>query len=173
MVGRGRSEPLMESLESFLAKVARRGSWFGGGSAAALTAALAAALLEKLIVRQDIARQLRKSRRECTRLIDQDAKTFARVVDVMRTGQRQEFTRALKQAIDVPCRVYERACAIRSIGHAAQRLDKPQLRSDLRCAMALADAAGVSARELIDTNLTWLKDPVYARAIRRRLQLGA
>lgn len=161
----------MESLDSFLAQVARRGSWLGGGSVAALTAALAAALLEKLIVQPAMRRQLRSIRLECSRLIRRDAETFARVVNATRTSRRSGFARALKQAIDVPCRVFERACAIQAACRSAQRLVKPQLQSDLKCAMALAEAAGTSAHVLIRTNLAWLNDARYAKDVKRRLDV--
>jgi hypothetical protein len=39
--------------------------------------------------------------------------------------------------------------------------------------MALALAAGESARTLIVTNLNWLNDPAYARRIRHRLQMAS
>jgi hypothetical protein len=39
--------------------------------------------------------------------------------------------------------------------------------------MALAMAAGEGARTLIQTNLSWLNDPRYTQAMRRRLQLAS
>jgi len=161
---------LQGSVEQFLEEVARRGSWVGGGSVAALSAALAAALLEKLLTHPQAARRLRRIRHACVRLIERDAVTFARVIKATRLKNHQGFRRALKAAIDVPCQVVEHAQAIRRTARDAARSVKPQFQSDLRCAIALADAAGTSARILIDTNLAWLKDPDYTKAIRHRLK---
>ena len=156
--------------EHFLEQVARRGSWVGGGSVAALGAALAAALLQKLVVRPTIARALRRIRRECVQLIQKDADAFARVIRATRHGNRHSFQRALKAATDVPWRVFLHSQRIQAACRAAQRAVKPRFQSDLRCAMAFAMAASASARTLIDTNLAWLKDAPYARRMRRRLQ---
>ena len=160
----------MHSLEAFVEHVARRGSWFGGGSVAALTAALAAALLEKLVHDQAAARRLRRIRRECLGLIDRDAATFARVIQTTRRKQRSTFVRSLKAATDIPCRVFEHAATLQAACRAAQRTVKPRFQSDLRCAMATALAAGESARTLISTNLTWLNDRTYTQQVERRLQ---
>ena len=164
---------MLGSLEQFLDQLARRGSWVGGGSVAALSAALAAALLEKLIHKPQTVRRLREARQECVALIRRDAETFARVVQATRTKNRPAFARSLKAATDVPCRVFERAQAVQAACRAAQREVKPQFQSDLRCAMALALAAAESARTLIQTNLAWLNDQAYTRAIRRRLQTAS
>jgi len=157
------------SLEQLLEQVARRGSWLGGGSAAALTAALSAALLEKVVTRPRLAQRLRRRRQVCTQLIHRDARMFARVIEATRTSNPRAVQRRLKAATDVPCRVFEHAQAVQQACRAARRSVKPQLQSDLRCALALAEAAGASARVLIQTNLAWLKDAAYARRVRRRL----
>lgn len=157
------------SLEQFLESVARRGSWVGGGSAAALSGALSAALLEKLLLQPSSVKRLRTIRRECLRLIDEDALTFARVIEATRAKRADAFANALKRATDVPCRVAEHAAAVQASCRAARRLIKPRFQSDLRCAQALARAAEQSAWALIQTNLAWLKDRSYSRSVRRRL----
>lgn len=157
------------SLEQFLEQVARRGSWIGGGSVAALSAALAAALLEKLFARPREAQALREIRRRCLPLIRLDAERFARVIQATRGGNRRAFRLALKSATDVPSQVFEHAQAIQAACRRAQRSVKPQFQSDLRCAMAVALAAGESARTLILTNLAWLNDPSHAKRVQRRL----
>lgn len=161
---------LHESVEQFLAQVARRGSWLGGGSVAAFSAALAAALLEKLVHGPALTRALRRSRRECVALIQRDATTFARVIRATRTGNPDAFRRSLKTATEVPRRIFDHAQMIQAACRKAQRAVKPRFQSDLRCAMALALAAGESARTLIETNLAWLNDPGYTRQVRRQLQ---
>ena len=158
------------SLEQFLEQVARRGSWVGGGSVAALSAALSAALLEKLVIAPPTVRRLRLIRRQCVQLIAQDAERFARVIQATRRKHRPTFSRSLKMATEIPCRVFEHAQTVQAACRAAQRSVKPKFQSDLRCAMAVAMAAAESARVLIHTNLAWLNDQAYTRRIRRRIQ---
>lgn len=158
-----------ESVEEFLEQVARRGSWVGGGSVAALSAALSAALLEKLVVDQKMARRLRHLWQECLALIDRDAHTFARVIHATRANHRRAFAQSLQAATEVPCRVFECAQIVAVLARAAQKTIKPKFQSDLRCAFALAQASSAAAQALIQTNLAWLNDPVYRRSIRRRL----
>jgi len=136
---------------------------------AALGAALSAALLEKLAAQPQTVRRLRAVRHECLRLVDADATTFARVIRATRQHQRPAFRRALKAATDVPARVVLLSHQLQAEGRSTQRLTKPQFQSDVRCALALARAAGEGARALIKTNLIWLGDGAYARRIRRRL----
>ena len=160
---------LYGSLEQFLEQVARRGSWVGGGSVAALSAALAAALLEKLVIQPSAVRQLKAIRRQCLSLVPQDAERFARVIQATRRKDRPAFARALKRATEVPCLVFQHARTIEAACRRAKRSVKAQFQSDLRCAMAVAMAAGESAQALIRTNLAWLRDPAYARRVRRQL----
>lgn len=159
----------LEPLEQFLEHIAQRGSWFGGGSVAALCGAISAALLEKLIASSRPAQRVSRIRHECTQLIQRDARVFADVVEASRLTDRLVFQKALKKAIETPCRVFECAQSLQHLGRSARRLIKPQLQSDLRCAMAVASAAGNSARVLIQANLSWLNDRRYAKMIRRRL----
>ena len=158
------------SVEQLLTQIARRGSWLGGGSVAALGAALSAALLEKLVFDLRLTRRLRSIRRECLRLIQADAKTFASVIHAVRAGNRAAFRRLLKAATEVPCRIFEHASAIQTECRRARRSVKRQFQSDLKCAEAMANASAQSARALIDTNLAWLKDPRYTTSVHRRLR---
>jgi len=164
---------LRGSVEQFLEQVARRGSWVGGGSVAALSVALAAALLEKLMADRRGARRIRRARHSCVRLIERDAAMFARVIEATRTGGAGRFQRALQAATEVPCRVFEHAQAIQAACRRAQRAVKPRFQSDLRCAMALALAGAESARTLILTNLAWLNSGAYSKRIRTRLRAAA
>jgi len=148
---------VQDSLDQLLNRVAHRGSWFGGGSAAALTAALAAALLEKLVVAPKVAHALRRSRRACLKLIQQDAEAFASVIEAMRSKNRRRFVRALNAATAVQQAVLGHSRAIQRAGRVAQRSMNRKFQSDLRCAMALASASGASARVLIRTNRAWLR----------------
>ncbi len=161
---------LSGSFETLLDEVARRGSWVGGGSAAALSAALSAALLEKLVPAPSARAAARRIRRECLRLAQDDARRFAAVVDALRRGSRPGFTRALREATAVPLRVAELA---QDIGRRARRTARaiaPRLRADLRCVAHLAQASTACAGVLINTNLVWLGDRAFAARVRRRLR---
>ena len=164
------SKKCTESLEQFLEQVAHHGSWFGGGSVAAFSAALAAALLEKTLGPSPASGRLHRIRRECVTLIRRDAQAFARAIQAARAGRREAFRRALRRAIDIPCRVVERAQAIRAMSHSYHAAIAPAFQSDRACAEALAKASAESARALIAANLAWLGDRGYTQQIRRRLR---
>ena len=165
--------PLDPSLERFLSQVARRGSWIGGGSVAALGVAASAALLEKLTLDPGQANRLRTIRRRCTRLVEQDAVVFSKVIAAMRSDRPAQFRQALRHAIDVPCRVMEQAYAVQRFGRRARRAIRPQFQSDVRCALAFAAAAAAAAHGFIQINLAWLGDPSYRQQIHRRLAMAA
>lgn len=158
------------SVEELLRQVARKGSWMGGGSVAALCAALSAALLEKLVVQPAAAQRLRRIQRTCLALIPRDGRVFSQVIQATRHGDRRGLRRALKTATEVPWQVFAHAQTVQKICQQAQRSVKPRFQSDLRCALAVALAASESARTLIHTNLAWLNDAAYTRMMRRRLQ---
>lgn len=161
------------SVETLLEEIARRGSWLGGGSVAALTVALAAALLEKLLLTPRPRAQLRQIRLRGLRLVEQDGVVFARVIAATRQGRRAPFARALRAANDIPCRIFADAHTVLALTREAQRRVKPRFQSDLRCAAALATAAATGAQALIRTNVAWMADAAYAAQIRRRLQRAA
>lgn len=164
----------MEStLEQFLEQVARRGSWVGGGSVAAVGAALSAALLEKLVYQPDAARRFRRVRRECLKLVTRDAEAFSAVIRAMHRKDQPAVQRALKQATEIPWQVFQHAQTVRAACRSAARLVKPRFQADLRCAMALAKASAESATILIHTNLDWLRDPAYTLRMRQRLHAAS
>ena len=158
------------SITQFLSQLARRGSWMGGGSATALSAAVAAALLQKLVQNRRTSRRLEDIRQECVELVEADAAVFARVIRATRSRRPEVFRRSLKQAIEIPYRVFVHAHTLQAMCRSAQRRIRPQFQSDLRCAQALAHAAAVAARGFMATNLAWLRDPDYTMTMRRRLR---
>ena len=158
------------SLDQILTQVARRGSWFGGGSVSAMSTALAAALLEKLVLQDSVKRRLRRLRKDCLKLAQSDADVFAKVVRAARGEQPSAFRRILKKAIQIPLAVFGHAQTVRKLCELLQGRIRKGFQSDLRCALALALAYGEGARTLILTNLAWLDDPRYTKQIRARLQ---
>ena len=170
----------MDDVDRLLAKIAAKGSWYGGGSAAALCCALAATLIEKLARQPRLAAELGAIRRRGLGLIDHDAETFARVIRSLSRPPRQVHSagrgrnrpasrRALKAAIDVPRQVFRDARRLLVLSRTVRRAVSPRYRVDLDCAVAIATAAVASARGLVKTNLAWLGDPVYSRRIRKQI----
>ena len=158
------------SLEWFLDETAKRGSWYGGGSAAALTCALAASLLEKLANQQTLTRAMRTIRTRCATLTHQDAKTFARVIRATARGDRLATQRALKAAIDIPRQVYVNSQQLLKFSYRIKQTLHPKYQVDLRCAQALAKASGQAARALVMTNLSWLGDGAYRARLAKQLK---
>ncbi len=159
-----------KSVDQFLDEIAQRGSWLGGGSVAALSAALSAALLEKLTASPQQARRIKRIRQQCVQLIEHDASTFASVIHAMRARNRRVFVRCLKAATEAQYRVFAQAQTIRLACRRARQAISPRLQSDVRCAQALAEAAGEAAQTLIRTNVAWLNDRAYTNTIQRRLR---
>ena len=157
------------SVEQFLDQTDTRGTWYGGGSAAALACALSAALLEKLATHAPTARASRTIRRQCTQLIEEDARTFANVIHVMVRGDRAGTKRALKAATQVPWRVWAASQRLQPLARRIRRDIRPRFRVDLNCALALARASAASSSALVETNLAWLNDRAYTRQLRRRM----
>ena len=164
---------LQGSVEELLDQVARRGSWIGGGSVAALSAALSAALLEKLAHQPALIRRLRRIRRECAGLVQRDADAFARVIQATRAKDHRAFQRTLKAAIEIPVRVFEHARAVQAACRQARRAVNPRFHSDLRCVDTLSAAAEAASSGFITTNLAWLNDRAHARRVRFRLRAAA
>ena len=159
---------MRQSIDQFLRRTATKGSWYGGGSAAALTGALTAALLEKLVV-GNAAATSRSIRKRCTTLIEADAKVFARVIKAYYEQDRVAVRRTLKRAIEVPVAVYRAADQLLTLAASAQRTIPQRYQSDVQCVVALGKATRDAARALVMTNLAWLNDPQYSRQVRRAL----
>jgi formiminotetrahydrofolate cyclodeaminase len=155
-------------LERFLDQTAKRGTWYGGGSAAALACALAAALLEKLANRSPATTTIRAIRHRCASLIDQDARAFARVIQAQARHDRRAAHRALKAAIEIPGEVYTSSQRLLSAALHIRKAISPSYQVDLRCAEAFARASREAARVLVLTNLKWLGNHAYSRRIHRK-----
>jgi len=157
------------SVDQFLDQTARRGTWYGGGSAAALSCALAAALLEKLASRSTAARPLRAMRTRCVGLVGQDAAAFSRVIRAKARRNRLAVQRALRAAIEIPAEVYASSQQLLKAASQIKQTIHPSYQVDLTCAVALAKASGQAARALVITNLAWLGDRAYSRQLHRKL----
>jgi len=179
-----RTTSVNRSVQQLLDQTAKRGSWYGGGSVAALACALSAALLEKLVSptaprratklasfrrRSPAAGMIRATRTQALRLVDEDARTFAHVIKAMYQQDKIATRKALKQAIEVPLRVHVSAHQILQAAERAKRDIPKRYHSDLTCVIALAKASREAARAFVETNLAWLGDKTYTRQVRRKL----
>ena len=160
-------------LEQFLAQIARKGSWHGGGTVAALSFSLSAALLEKLTHQPESHRRLHRLWHLGLTLAEEDARVFASVIATSRPGYRKAQQKRLKQAIDIPCQVYEGAGEVLKLAQRLRRTIKPRFQSDVRCALSLARASQQASLGFINANLAWLGNRAYARTIHQRLQKSA
>jgi len=135
-----------------------------------MSTALAAALLEKLVLERAVKQRLHRLRKDCLKLAQSDADVFAQVVRSVRGGNRSAFRKTLKQAIQIPLRVFGHAQTVRRLCERLQGRIRKGFQSDLHCAVALALASGEGARTLILTNLAWLGDHQYTKKIRERME---
>jgi len=169
------------SLEQFLNQTAKRGSWYGGGSAAALTCAVSAALLEKLVSPvagsrrgsapkpSPVAGSLRATRRQVAALVQRDAQAFARVIKAYYQQDKAAIRRSLKEATQIPLTIAQAAGRVLAVSRGVKAGIKPRYRSDLTCVEALAKAARTGAEAFVETNLAWLNEPRYTQQVRRQL----
>ena len=138
----------------------------------ALTCALSSALLEKL-VRGAGAQRIRMIRQECLRMVDEDAKHFAQVLEAIAANDRVAFVEALKTATEIPCRLHARSHQLLRIARRSRATIDARYRVDLACVIALATASGRAAQALVRENLRWLGDRTYARRIMTRVRQAA
>jgi len=161
------------SIERLLEDTARRGSWYGGGSAAALACALAGALLEKLLNRSPSTRAVRAIRLRAAAFVDEDATAFSRVIKAYYQHDQSAARAALRTATKIPLGVHASAGQLLRIARQQKRTISARYQSDLTCVVTLATAARKSARALVLTNLSWLNDPAYSRRARQQLSRAA
>jgi formiminotetrahydrofolate cyclodeaminase len=172
------------SLEQLLNQTATRGSWYGGGSVAAMACAASAALLEKLlnpvassraggaVTPHPASKSMRAIRATTLRLIQRDAQAFSRVIKAYYQHDKAAIRRSLKEATEIPLTI---ALSARRVTATARQLKpqiKPRYRSDLTCVEALATAARTAAEAFVDTNLAWLNDAAYTARVRKQLALA-
>ena len=160
------------SVRPILDAIAKQGSWYGGGSAAALACAMSAALLEKLLSSSRDVRRFRALRHRCAVLIETDARTFSKVIEAYYRRNPRAAKARLKAAILIPAEVCEASRELLGQARASAHLIKPRYRVDLRCAIELAKAAHASALALVETNLVWLDEPAFSTRIRAQLGRG-
>lgn len=160
---------MSKTFSAFFEVLSRRGSAVGGGSAAAVAATLSAGLLEKILPDPAQQARLRRTRKQCFRLIDQDARAFEAVMHHLRQKRKTGLSVPLKQASEVQWRLLENAQALITDCSQLGIVINRSYRSDLACARHLAQAAAKSAEGFIRANAVWLDDDAYREQTRTRL----
>lgn len=137
-----------------------------GGTAAAVSAAMAAALVT-MVGRGSrswedgagIAAQAQALRSRLTKLGEDDAAVFERVLVTMRdrsgSPEQRDFAlgAALVHAAEVPLRIAEAAADVADLAALAASEGAPHLRPDAAAAAVLSEAAVRAATHLVDINL--------------------
>jgi glutamate formiminotransferase / formiminotetrahydrofolate cyclodeaminase len=164
----------------------------GGGSVSALAAALAASLGQMVAglsrkkksqaaFADQLSEHLEALRREADQLIeaiDSDAACYDQVLaafklpqgDAAEIARRKEaIEKTTKGAADVPMRVAERAVALFERLGQLETIAAASMKSDLKVARLLAEAAARGAIANVEINLEGIRDESYAAAQRRAI----
>ena len=190
------SEPaatLASMAQKFVDAVAADTPAPGGGSVSALAGALAAALgimVGRLTLKKKsfaehygaINRALEELQRLRPRLmetIDRDAESYNGVLRAMRLPKATETEQAAriaaleegnKAATLVPLETAEMIAEVRRLVEGIQPITMPQAASDLKVALAMADAGLAGAVENVRTNLGSIQDRGWAQEVEARLE---
>jgi formiminotetrahydrofolate cyclodeaminase len=155
------------TVERFLTALAAREPAPSGGAAAALACAFAAALVEMAasLTAPDgplpvaaIRERAAAIRSTATRVADDDAAAYGRVIEALRTprgdAERDErVTEALSRAADAPLTIAECAAETAELAAAVAHGGNPNLRGDALTGALLAEAAALAAVRLVEINL--------------------
>lgn len=163
----------------------------GGGSVSALSGTLAAGLTSMVCnltvgkkKYQDVSEELTKVledseqlRQRLTKLVDEDAKAFDRVMEAYRlpkgTPEEKEvrshrIEETTKEATQVPLEVMERALKVLEISQVLAKKGNPNSISDAGVAALLGWSAVEGADLNVEINLSSLKDKSFVEKIRTK-----
>jgi formiminotetrahydrofolate cyclodeaminase len=181
------------TVQDFVEQLASASPTPGGGSASALAGAMAAAMVEmaaNLTVGRDKFRDVEEEMRvllaragELRELmlnaVDEDTDAFDEVSaaykmpkdsDAEKAARTEAIQAALKGATEVPLRVAKAAMETYQLGQVAIQKANPNVASDARVAMLLAQAARDGARANVDINLGMIKDEAFLARMRDELE---
>jgi formiminotetrahydrofolate cyclodeaminase len=181
------------TVQDFIEQLASASPTPGGGSASALAGAMAAAMVEmaaNLTVGREKFRDVEEEMRvvlaragELRELmlnaVDGDTDAFDEVSaaykmpkdsDAEKAARAEAIQAALKGATEVPLRVAKAAMETYQLGQVAIQKANPNVASDARVAMLLAEAARDGARANVDINLGMIKDEAFLARMRDELE---
>jgi glutamate formiminotransferase/formiminotetrahydrofolate cyclodeaminase len=180
MTGKMAIGGLRAGVEPFIEQLAAPTATPGGGSAAAASGAMAAGLSSMVAsmsrgkkaylqfetqLSEAIAR-LAQLREELKSAIDADAEAYNVVMKAYKSAKESDrnandgdaaIASALKQATSVPLGVAEKAVEVSKISANLKPITNPNMKSDLKTAIALAKAALEGALANVEINLDSLK----------------
>jgi glutamate formiminotransferase / formiminotetrahydrofolate cyclodeaminase len=189
MGGKMAAGGLRAGVEPFIEQLAAPTATPGGGSAAAASGAMAAGLATMVAsmargkkaylhhereLSEAIGR-LSQLREELKASIDADAESYNAVMKAYKQGKGSSdgdatINSALRQATAIPLGVAERAREVAEIAERLKPVTNPNMASDLRTAIALANAAITGALANVEINLQSLKDQAFVEATRKRVE---
>ena len=154
-----------KTLKQFQEELGSKNPTPGGGVVAALSASFAASLIEmvcnlsqgKAILR--IRKRVIELRKKLTKLADEDAKAFDRVMVAYRTKPRSvaKIRKSLNFAIVVPSEVRKHAQELEKLAIKVAKIGNKNAYSDAKTALHLSQAAQKSALENIKINKESIK----------------
>lgn len=149
----------------------------GGGSAAALVSAIGVSCL--LMVAnftidkkgyeqyQDEIKEILKQLTTCcsllATLIDEDVKAYTILSDAYKTKITGKIQLALKNAISVPCRIFDISVETIPLADRLSEIGNKNLLSDVACGVSMLKAGIESAKFNIDINLKFMEDAEFVK----------
>jgi len=179
--------------KNFLDLLASSSPTPGGGSVSALSGTLAAGLVSMVCnltvgkkkyqeVSEELTKILQDSeelRQRLTKLVDEDAESFDRVMDAFRfpkeTQEEKEarsrrIEEATKGATQVPLEVMEKALRVLGLSRVVAEKGNPNSISDAGVAALLAWSAVEGADLNVEINLSSLKDESFVKRARTKCE---
>ncbi len=181
------------TMRDFLEQLASPQPTPGGGSASAVAGAMAAAMVEMACnltvgrekfrdVEEDLKVVLARAtelRETLTSAIDEDTEAYIQVSEAYKlpkaTGEEKvqrnaAIQKALQYASEVPLKIAQAASETYELAVMAVQKSNPNVASDARVAMLLADAARSGAIANVQINLGSITDSAFADRMREELK---
>jgi formiminotetrahydrofolate cyclodeaminase len=180
------------TVQDFVEQLASASPTPGGGSASALAGAMAAAMVEmaaNLTIGREKFRDVEEEmkvilgragelRDMMLAAVDEDTDAYGEVgaayklpkdSDAEKAARTAAIQEALKGATEVPLRVAKAAMETYQLAQLAMEKANPNVASDARVALLLAEAAREGARANVDINLGMIKDEQFLARMRDEL----
>jgi formiminotetrahydrofolate cyclodeaminase len=180
------------TVQDFVEQLASASPTPGGGSASALAGAMAAAMVEmaaNLTIGREKFRDVEEEmkvilgragelRDMMLAAVDEDTDAYGEVSaayklpkdsDAEKAARTAAIQEALKGATEVPLRVAKAAMETYQLAQIAMEKANPNVASDARVALLLAEAAREGARANVDINLGMIKDEDFLARMRDEL----
>lgn len=172
------------SIKKYLDDLSAKLSAPGGGSAAALVSAAGVSCLlmvanftvdkkgyeqykEEL---KNLLKQLTTSHLLLTALIDEDVNVYTTLSSAYKTKDGKKIQNALKNAISVPCKIFEISVEAIPLAGQLSKIGNKNLISDVACGVSFLRAGIESAKFNIDINLKFVDDAGFVKKTKTKYQ---